>query len=80
MALTTIVFEAVFLAGLGTDLLLVAGFVEVRLGHEDQGLDGHEHLQHSGRRFVPALTLLPFPRAQQRQTHLAAANKKHPQF
>mmetsp|Transcript_59137 Transcript_59137/g.155616 ORF Transcript_59137/g.155616 Transcript_59137/m.155616 type:complete len:346 (+) Transcript_59137:65-1102(+) len=50
---------------------LVARLVEEGVGHEDEGLDRHEHLQQRRRLRVPRLARVTLPRAQQREADLA---------
>lgn len=50
---------------------LESGLVEVRLRHQDQALDGDEHLQETRRLCVPLLLGTAVPGVQHGQTHLA---------
>ena len=66
-----VVLIAVPFALLGAALLLVPGFVVVRVVHQHQALNGNQHLQHVTPLRVPHLGALPGPRREKRQTHLA---------
>ena len=57
-------------AGLKGLSLTKAGLIVVGLRHEDQALDGDEHLVNGGALLFPVLALGAFPRAQQVQTNL----------